>query len=275
MKNFILLLIAANLAFLAYSFLRKPAQEDYVVFRGERGVPLLVRVEELERPPAVTSRVPIDLVGNGTTKPDRIASEPSIAVASSDKAEPSIPGDNAVGGNPDTPPLATVQPGASGCFALGPFADLDLLTAVREKLETGVPELRTRREMQQISGAYWVYLPSYPDRDAAREASRVLAASGIRDYFIINDDEERNGISLGLYSRKQGSEQRRMEIAKLGFKPLIKQRERQRELWWLDGRHERALQPDDWRVDGMDEAVTLAETPCSLTTEIADTAEEQ
>lgn len=270
MKKLIIVLIIANILYFAYSFLREPEEETLIVYRGEKGVPLLVTLNELERPPAVTSHVPLevsaDLIENksGASTEDR-----NIAQAlNSDNNAPALPVENTAAippkPNPDDAPQQPVALSGKGeCLTIGPFSDLGVAKSARLALENNKMAVKNRKEMRQIKGAFWVYLPSYPDKETAQAASKVLAENGIKDYFIISADEEQNGISLGLYNKQSFSDRRRADIARLGFKPLVATRERQREYWWLDLETKSPIKDAAWEVDGLDDDIKLTRKECN------------
>jgi len=265
-KKLLLGLVLANLAYFVYTRFSEPEKEDIIVYRGEKGVPLLVTLAELERPPAVTSHVPIEVDARA------IRSNASGANNATSESVISNDSDNLASIlTPESPPLntstanevpAVVEQITAACQTIGPFADLALAKASRVSLERADIDVKNRKETKQISGAYWVYLPAYENKQQARAASKVLADNGVKDYFIISDEDNRNGISLGLYNQKSGSERRRADIAKLGFQPLIARKERQRDYWWLDIAPTEPVQEEMWRVDGMAKEPTLAARNC-------------
>jgi hypothetical protein len=50
---------------------------------------------------------------------------------------------------------------------------------------------------------YWVIFPPLPSRDAALTKLQEIKALGIQEAFVIRDDPQRNGISLGLYGSEE------------------------------------------------------------------------
>lgn len=264
MRKLLLGLILANLIYFVYARFSEPEKETIIVYRGEKGVPLLVTLDELDRPPAVTSHVPIDVdaraIRNKGTITGVTSSDPVVAmsddIAASALSKNSAPPQMAAPSRP-SPPAVT-----AACQTIGPFGDLALAKASRLSLEKAEINVKNRKETRKITGAYWVYLPAYADKAQARAASKVLADNGIKDYFIISDEENRNGISLGLYNQKSGSERRRTDIAKLGFEPLIARKERQRDYWWLDIEPKAPVQEKVWRVDGIGKETKLTERKC-------------
>ncbi len=266
MRILLLGLVLANLVYFVYTRFSEPEKENIIVYRGEKGVPLLVTLTELERPPAVTSHVPIEVDARAVRKNVTGADAPTFE--SVDSYSPDV-SSSVVAPVTSVPPdtrakkeAAPAKPVTAACQTIGPFADLALAKASRLSLERAEIDVKNRKETKQITGAYWVYLPAYDNKAQARAASKVLADNGVKDYFIISDEENRNGISLGLYNQKNGSERRRADIAKLGFEPLIARKERQRDYWWLDIEPKAPVQEQIWRVDGVAKETKLAARKC-------------
>lgn len=273
MKKLILALIIANLLYFGYSRIVEPENQEPVVFRGEKGVPLLVTLNELQRPPAVTSHVPLKVTAQSLlNKSDPDSDQQAVPVNTPREAvEATAPEQGADAkldeirqiASASNVPLPTSQlPGKGKCLTIGPFSDLGVAKSARLALEENKIAVKNRKEMRQIKGAFWVYLPAYSDKETAQAASKVLAENGIKDYFIISADEETNGISLGLYNKKSFADRRQTDIARLGFKPLVATRERQREYWWLDLETQSPIKDGAWKVDGLSAEIKLTRKEC-------------
>lgn len=273
MKKLIILLVLANLFYLVYSMFSEPETTELVAFRGEKGLPLLVKLDELDGPPAVTSHVPLAVSAEAIAAKGESTDQELVAPVSdarvqalSTVAKPvtSASPDNASPAQGTVPAKqdAPVVVAQGKCLTVGPFTDLGVAKSARVSLENNEIAVKSRKELRQIKGAFWVYLPSYPDKETAQAASKVLAENGVKDYFIISEEDNKNGISLGLYNKRSFSDRRRGDIAKLGFKPLITSKERQREYWWLDLDTKKAVKVSDWKVDGVSDDIKLTQVEC-------------
>jgi hypothetical protein len=131
-------------------------------------------------------------------------------------------------------PPQTIVRGPLKCYTLGPFKDKKIVNDFTAKMvKKGVkPALRTAKA-RKASG-YWVYLPSYPTRQRAREVADHLASIGFTDYFIVGEPKRNNAISLGLFSRKAGSLQRVRDLAEMGYKAKVETRFSEYEVYWID-----------------------------------------
>ena len=126
------------------------------------------------------------------------------------------------------------KPGVRYCYTLGPL----LSEKAIRKLESSVSDLgyevQTRAlEQQEISG-YWVFLPPYDSRAKALEVAAELARKGIKDYYVVTDKENRNAISLGLFSDQGRANRRMAHIRTLGYQPRKLARYRDKTYYWLD-----------------------------------------
>ena len=123
---------------------------------------------------------------------------------------------------------------ASNCFTLGPFrseSDADkALTLLARAVEK--PVLRQRVEQQQ-----WGYRVLVPARHGFAEARAYydqLTRKGIKDYYIITEGKNLNGISLGHFKEKKHAMRREEEIRNLGFPVRMEPVFREYTLYWLD-----------------------------------------
>ena len=159
--------------------------------------------------------------------------------------------DEAAGGKPG--------PDAQGrsCYTLGPFKEQATATRIADAIKgKGLPvEERSRDERQEVG--IWVYLPPLGSREEALEVSKTLAARGVSDYFVVSADDNKNAISLGLFTQRDGAERRRQQIADLGYAPQAEARYREITYFWLDYREpaDNTVPENTWQSIAGDEAV--------------------
>ena len=126
------------------------------------------------------------------------------------------------------------RPDQIRCYTLGPFLDRQIAETIAAEIKAiGFPVTHRSLEEREIKH-YWIYLPSFKSDARAQQASQKLAKNGIKDYFIVTTDENRNAISLGLFKRQTGAKRRARHIRELGFKPEIEVRYRNKIYYWLD-----------------------------------------
>ncbi len=117
------------------------------------------------------------------------------------------------------------------CELVGPFESSDIASDFVERLKA-IEVGASLRDIELPAGpGYWVYLEPRPTR---REALRVLSELQSKriDSYVIPKGELANGISLGMFSRKQLSDARVKEMVSIGLEPLVQEIERSyREMW--------------------------------------------
>ncbi len=120
------------------------------------------------------------------------------------------------------------------CYTLGPMMSEKALEKLRSRIEGQGYRVTTRAIEQQETAGYWVYLPPYESRKQALEIAAELARKGIKDYYVVTDQEFRNAVSLGLFSDKARANRRMAHIRTLGYQPRKMVRYRDRTYRWLD-----------------------------------------
>ena len=121
---------------------------------------------------------------------------------------------------------------AAACRAVALAARERARALARTARAAGLEAAVARAQAQQVTG-YWVYLPPFPDRDAAREAVRRLAEAGVRDVQVLGG-RRANAVSLGLFRNRALAERRREQAAALGYEPVIEPRARVVERWRVE-----------------------------------------
>ena len=146
----------------------------------------------------------------------------------------------------NTPAPAPVTPAASTatatatpvapvmCASYGPFPGEDAVRTGRERLQKDGAQVTQRLLPGKVRLGYWVYLPPFQNRKQAEAAEKLLKKRGIQDLYIVADEAKRNAISLGVYSQRSGAVERRKQMRKLGYHPVLADRFRDTPNYWLD-----------------------------------------
>lgn len=215
MRYLIYLLIIANLAFWAwYPVPPEPMPRDAALSLPP-GVESLVLLRERDQDPkpAETDPPPMpELEPEASEVPEDALLEESSAEEVS----------------PEPEPVAVEEP-VDRCYSIGPFMAAEDQAAAAATLRRAGLEVKPRSSDVQEPIGYWVYLPAMPSEEARRVAA-ALTRQGVSDYFI----GKQNYISLGAFSAKSTAEERRRQIAALGYEPRLDPRFRTRTAFWLD-----------------------------------------
>jgi hypothetical protein len=121
------------------------------------------------------------------------------------------------------------------CYTLGPFMnDDDLSEAAKALIQSGRPiEKRASDKKEQIG--YWVFIPPFPNREAALSKGEELKLLGEKHLYVVKKPEKyRNAISLGVFKGKTNAERRYRQMKNLGFDVKLEGRYRQNPVYWID-----------------------------------------
>ena len=129
-------------------------------------------------------------------------------------------------------PQTTVR---DACVAYGPFETRDEAAALAERIETtgGTAELLERSLLGEPD--YRVYVEPAASRTLAHRTWRELVASGI-DAYVISRGERENGVSVGVFTRRELAVAQRERVAELGFPVAMRTVRRSRTAYLLHAR---------------------------------------
>ena len=115
------------------------------------------------------------------------------------------------------------------CHTFGPLNNHDMALDVLADIEEMGREGNVRTDEQKVKYAYWVYLEPMPIEELEK-AIQALEAKGIKDYHR----NVRNQLSLGIYKGMIHAKRRQLNIAALGFSPLMGPLYRTEKIYWVD-----------------------------------------
>ena len=124
------------------------------------------------------------------------------------------------------------------CLMVGTFASqLDVRAFMMRLAALDVVSYEHPVDLSAGEG-YWVYLAPLVNRDEARRRLAELQARGV-DSYIIPRGELENGISLGVFTRRDLAEARLAELSRLGLSASLHKIDRSyREHWLMLGESE-------------------------------------
>lgn len=122
--------------------------------------------------------------------------------------------------------------GQDVCLFLGGNARRDLVEQLRQRaLSLGVTG-DILEESVASDTDYWVYLAPLASRDASVRQLRELQARQIESYLIAEGDLA-NGISLGMFARRQAAEAAVQKVRQAGYEPALRELPRARNAYWV------------------------------------------
>lgn len=122
------------------------------------------------------------------------------------------------------------------CYTLGPFSEMQTLRLVTREIKDYVVEASFRSREEQEQSMFRVFLKPVGSKQEAKALIKELVSNNIRDYFIITDGPNKNGISLGYFSSKRRAYSHADRVRKLGFDVIVEPVFRTYTIYWLDYR---------------------------------------
>ncbi|MBO9483032.1 MULTISPECIES: SPOR domain-containing protein [Gammaproteobacteria] len=119
------------------------------------------------------------------------------------------------------------------CLIVGPLANVIEVDELQQRLFAVGVSSKERADESSQQEDYWVHIPPLASRDAAIRLLRELQAQRI-DSFVITQGELTNGISLGLFSRREFAKAVSRRLMDAGYEVAIKSLPRVPEQWWLE-----------------------------------------
>jgi hypothetical protein len=133
-----------------------------------------------------------------------------------------------------TPAESAAEPAASRCVSVGPFRELAEATAATARLLGAGYASSQRAGQADVRIGYWVYLDGIPTRPEANTALTKLHANGVPDAYLIPGSETGDMISLGVFNQSTRANRLRDQVRKLGFEPVVADRTRHEDVYWVD-----------------------------------------
>jgi len=136
---------------------------------------------------------------------------------------------------PVAPVVADAASAAVACLRLGPFPDRGAAQVAQAGLRALLQDAAIVEEPGEAAG-YRVLLPPVADRAQAQAIAGRIAAAGFRDFFVLTQGAEANGIALGAYRGRESAERRVAALRAAGFPAELRaQGAAGASRWWLDG----------------------------------------
>lgn len=142
--------------------------------------------------------------------------------------------------NSDAETTEDAQVKEDSCYTLGPFRDLDQLRVLTQEIKSFVISAGFRGSEKKEKDLYWINIKPAKNRQQAIATGERLKKKKIKDFYIIREGENLNGISLGYYKNEKGARGLLKKVKKLGFDVEMETVFKTFTVYWLDFR----LAPD-------------------------------
>lgn len=127
---------------------------------------------------------------------------------------------------------ALVTPAERVCGRLGGFEDRSLAAALGDRLSGWSIEASLESTDAAAGTDHWVYLAPLVSRQAALRQLREIQARNI-DSYIITVGDLANGVSLGIFARREAAQDLQRQLGELGYSAEIRELPRSHRLYWL------------------------------------------
>ncbi len=169
-------------------------------------------------PPAAASNVPPAPASNVAS-----AAASDAAAAARTAAPP--------GGAPAKAPGPAKAIG-NRCISVGPFRELAQAATASAKLREAGFEPSQRSGEGDVWLGYWVYLDQLASKDTEAMLAKLHANRVPEAYLIPGDDG--GTISLGVFNEMTRAGRLRDQVRALGFEPVVVDRTRHEDVYWVD-----------------------------------------
>lgn len=127
-------------------------------------------------------------------------------------------------------PMQTLDKNA--CLFLGGFDEESAALAIEQRLLSLDIDSQVEPTNEAAGVDYWVYLPPLVSRQASLRQLRELQSRNI-DSYIITVGDLSNGISLGIFSRKDSAESVVTRLQSVDYTALIRELPRTHRRYWV------------------------------------------
>ena len=119
------------------------------------------------------------------------------------------------------------------CYTIGPFKDKERATEINGRYSSKRADTSLKSSLQRDYQGVMVFIDGHKTREEAVRTANRLAAKGVRDHIIVNNPENPNLLSLGVFGLKKNADKLRDRVVKLGFRVKSEARYRERTIYWL------------------------------------------
>ena len=120
------------------------------------------------------------------------------------------------------------------CQTIGPITQASDADRIMTTLTGQATQLRLRQERQSSAVSYLLLAPPQPSLEDSRALIDKMQVVGFTDFHIFYRGPHKGRISLGVHTVKAYAEERKAQLAELGFESELILRTQERPRFWLD-----------------------------------------
>lgn len=209
MKALVFLLVLANLLFYAFS----------AGYFGRPGNPDAGRVDQQIQPERIriVSRGEAPALPPGKSEPAAAETARAMEISAPVSVEESKPATTEPA--PEVRTVTAVEDKPPICLTWRPLplADADRLAALLAK-RFGDYKVTRKQTSSENNNGWWVFIPPLASKAEAERKSIELRELGVTEFFIAQDETNRNAISLGVFSSEKGGQDKLAELKAKGVR---------------------------------------------------------
>jgi len=119
------------------------------------------------------------------------------------------------------------------CYTIGPITDMARAIEISGRYSGNQAETALKSSLEKQYLGVMVFIGGHKSRGAAITTANKLSARGIRDHIIINQPDNPNLLSLGVFGLKKNADRLKARVTKLDFPVETEARYRERTIYWL------------------------------------------
>ncbi|PKM41995.1 MAG: hypothetical protein CVV05_19790 [Gammaproteobacteria bacterium HGW-Gammaproteobacteria-1] len=120
------------------------------------------------------------------------------------------------------------------CYRLAGFESPEAVAGAVRALARGGADIRGQGEVAGETKRYWVMLSPTTTAAKAEPTLERLKRAGIKDFYLIRSGDNRNAISLGVYSSEDSAKRRLRQIRDLNLNARVEEITLPAKRWWLE-----------------------------------------
>jgi hypothetical protein len=119
------------------------------------------------------------------------------------------------------------------CYTIGPITDKARAIEISGRYSGNQAETALKSSLEKQYLGVMVFIGGHETRGAAITTANKLSARGIRDYIIVDNPDQSNLLSLGIFGLKKNADRLKDRVARLDFPVQTEARYRERTIYWL------------------------------------------
>ena len=225
MKAFFALLLLANVGFAVFQFLVPYDQ----LFGQPRKVPAAEALQLLSEADSEVIKE-AEVVAAARSTATASGTTPSALTSAELEAEPDS--ENVPAPEPETLVTEAVRD-KRVCYTIGPVKDKSRAIEISGRYSGRNIDTSLKSSLEKQYMGMMVYIGGHKNRDEALKTANELSAQGIRDHIIVNEPDQPNLLSLGVFGLKKNADGLMARVQKLGFRADAEPRYRERTIYWV------------------------------------------